>query len=183
MKQTLLLAISLVVFQLSAISQSNSLAFSNYSSTALTTPSSFLSTSNTAKQHTSTRGFFNIYVGGFGVLNEAKVWGYGGQVDAILNLGKKLSVGALGNVQRIGTEQFTPVVGYARLNLSKIIGVQAGYGWYMDDFKYNFDDANNGYYGALILGGEKVSLELGGYFPDNQDYRITVGLKARLFKL
>ena len=36
-----------------------------------------------------------------------------------LNLGKKLSVGALGNVQAIGDDLFTPIVGYARLNLTK----------------------------------------------------------------
>ena len=183
MKQTLLLAIALSFFQLSAIAQSNSLAFSNYSSTALTAPSSFLSTSNTLHQSSSTKGFFNLYLGGFGVRNEAKDWGYGGQVDAVFNLGKKISVGALGNVQMIGDEKFTPLVGYGRLNLTKRIGIQAGYGWYMNDFEYNFSDANNGYYGAVVLGGNKVNLEIGGYFPDNQDYRITIGLKARLFKL
>jgi hypothetical protein len=53
----------------------------------------------------------------------------------------------------------------------------------MNDFEYNFADANNGYYGAIVLGGNKINLEIGGYFPDNEDYRITVGLKARLFKL
>ena len=183
MKKLLLLAIGLAFFQFAAFAQSNSLAFSNYSSTALTSTNNFLSTSNALQQNGSTKGFFNLYVGGFGVRNEAKDWGYGGQVDAMLNFGKKVSVGAMGNVQMIGEQTYTPVVGYARLNLTKMIGIQGGYGWYMDDFKYNFADANNGYYGAVVLGGNKVNLEIGGYFPDNEDYRITVGLKARLFKL
>jgi hypothetical protein len=101
----------------------------------------------------------------------------------MFNFGKKISIGALGNVQVFGEDKYTPVVGYARLNLTKMIGIQGGYGWYMNDFEYNFADANNGYYGAIVLGGNKINLEIGGYFPDNEDYRITVGLKARLFKL
>lgn len=181
MKQTLLLAIAFVLFQTSVIAQSNALAFSNYSSTAA--PSSFLSTSESLCKTKSSRGVFNIYVGGFGVRNEARDWGYGGQVDAVVNLGRKISVGALGNVQRIGDEQFTPVVAYGRLNLTKRIGVQGGYGWYMNDFDYDFGGAQTGYYGGLLLGGDKLKLELGGYFPENDDYRITVGMKMRLFKM
>jgi hypothetical protein len=182
MKKILSLAISLAFFQFATFAQSNTVAFSNYSSTALTSPSSFLSTSSTLQQNSSNKGFFNFYVGGFGVRTEAKNWGYGGQVDAMLNFGKKVSIGAMGNVQMIDEQTYTPVVGYARLNLTKMIGIQGGYGWYMNDFKYNFADANNGYYGAVVLGGNRVNLEIGGYFPDNEDYRITVGLKARLFK-
>jgi hypothetical protein len=182
MKKIFLLAIGLAFFQLATSAQSNRLALSNYSSTALTSPTSFLSTSNAAQQESSKRGFFNLYVGGFGVRNEAKDLGYGGQVDAIFNFGKKLSIGALGNVQVINDAQYTPVVGYLRLNLTEVVGIQGGYGWYMDDFKYNFADANNGYYGAVILGKKKISLEIGGYFPDNEGFRITVGLKARFFK-
>lgn len=180
MKQFILLAIGLAFFQLSAIAQSNTLALSNYSSTAA--PSSFLSTAETLAQHSS-RGFFNIYVGGFGVRNETKDWGYGGQVDAVFNLGKKLAIGALGNVQRIGEDQYTPVIAYGRLNLTKRIGVQGGYGWHTTDFEYDFDGAQRGYYGGLLLGGDKLKLEVGGYFPENEDYRITVGLKARIFKM
>ena len=179
MKQTILAAVAIFCFQAIAFSQMNSLAISNYS--AIAEPQSFLSPDHNSDK--SSRGFFNIYLGGFGVRNEAQDWGYGGQVDAVLNLGKKLSVGALGNVQAIGDDLFTPVVGYARLNLTKSIGLQGGYGWYMNDFDYNFDQANNGYYGGLLLGGNRVKLEVGGFFPNAQDYRVTVGLKMRLFKL
>lgn len=179
MKQTILIAIALFSLQTLSFSQSNTLSFSNYSATAA--PQSFLSTD--AKAAKSSRGFFNIYLGGFGVRNEARDWGYGGQVDAVFNLGKKISVGALGNVQVIGDDEFTPIVGYARLNLTKRIGIQGGYGWYMNDFDYDFNQANNGYYAGLLLGGNRVKMEIGGYFPDTQDYRLTVGLKMRLFKL
>ena len=69
------------------------------------------------------------------------------------------------------------------MNLTKRIGIQGGYGWYMNDFDYDFNQANNGYYAGLLLGGNRVKMEIGGYFPDTQDYRLTVGLKMRLFKL
>lgn len=178
MKQIILVAIALFSLQTFSFAQSNAFSISNYSATAA--PQSFLSQECDSK---SSRGFFNIYVGGFGVRNEARDWGYGGQVDAVFNLGRKLSVGALGNVQVIGEDQFTPVVAYGRLNLTKRIGLQGGYGWYMNDFDYDFEGANNGLYGGLLLGGNRVKLEIGGYFPDAQDYRITVGMKMRLFKI
>ena len=179
MKQIILVAIAVFSFQAISFAQTNAFSISNYSATAA--PQSFLTIdSETSK---SSRGLFNIYLGGFGVRNEAKDWGYGGQVDAVINLGRKISVGALGNVQLIGDEQFTPVVAYGRLNLTKRIGIQGGYGWYMNDFDYDFGEANNGYYGGLLFGGNRVKLEVGGYFPDAQDYRVTLGLKMRLFKL
>ncbi|MFK7948886.1 MAG: hypothetical protein AB8G11_14935 [Saprospiraceae bacterium] len=179
MKQIILVAIAVFSFQAMAFAQTNALSISNYSATAA--PQSFLSTDNNLNK--SSRGFFNIYLGGFGVRNEAKDWGVGGQVDAVVNLGRKISVGALGNVQRIGEDRYTPVVAYGRLNLTKRIGIQGGYGWYMNDFDYDFGGANNGYYGGLLLGGNRLKIEVGGYFPENQDYRVTVGLKMRLFKM
>ncbi len=182
MKQILVLAIGLMLFQVAAVAQINTFSLANYSSTTLTSPNDFLSTAQLLRENSS-KGFFNIYVGGIGVRNKTKDWGYGGQVDVLLNLGSKVSLGGLGNIQKIGSDQFTPVIAYARLNLHKSIGIQGGYGWYMNDFDYNFANANNGYYGGVVLGGEKINLEIGGYFPDNEDYRLTIGLKTRLFKL
>jgi hypothetical protein len=185
MKQSILIIAAFVIFQLSAVAQTSS--FTGLSNTetistyTLIAPSSLLN--QTKKERSKSKnGVFNILVGGFGTkVNDD--YKFGGQVDVLLNLGKKISIGALGSTHKMGEEQFTPVIPYARLNLLKRVAIQGGYGWYMNDYDYNFADANQGYYGALVLGGSRLSLELGGYFPKDQDRQLKAGLRMRLFKL
>jgi len=174
----------LVMFQLSAVAQTSSFTSfsneSNLSTYTLAAPSSVLHQSK--RERSKSNGVFNVLVGGFGT-KVADDYKFGGQVDVLLNLGKKLSIGAMGSTHSIGEEQMTPVIPYARINLLKRVAIQGGYGWYMNDYEYNFADANTGYYGAVVLGGSRVSLELGGYFPENQDRQLKAGLRMRLFKL
>jgi hypothetical protein len=185
MKQSILIIAAFVIFQLSAVAQTSS--FSGLSNTETTStynliaPNSLLNHSEKDRSK-SKNGVFNILIGGYGTkVNDN--YKLGGQVDVLLNLGKKVSIGAMASTHTIGEEQLTPVIPYARLNLLKRVAIQGGYGWYMNDYDYNFTDANQGYYGALVLGGSRLSLELGGYFPKDQDRQLKAGLRMRLFKL
>lgn len=178
MKNTLLIMFVLMLFQSNATSQTNLLPISNLAST--TTQQNFLESNREGPK--SERGFLNIYLGA-GVVSIENVYGFGGQFDVVLNPSKKISLGGLAAVQVIGEDQFTPMAAYMRLNLNKYIGLQGGYGWYMDDFNYNFDTAKNGIYGGLVVGGNRAKLEVSGYFPDGENYRIVIGTKIRIFKL
>ena len=108
-----------------------------------------------------------FWIGGLRVIDEQQYFGYGGQTDVILKLGNKIALGGLANLQSIEQERLTPMVGYFRVNIKRSIALQGGYGWYMEDFDYDFNLASNGYYGGLILVGRKVAFEISGYFPDN----------------
>ena len=176
MKNTLFIIIALVAFQSISFAQSSFLT----SYTETNTPQSFLT--NHSDKPKSERGFFNIYLGA-GVVAIEDVYGFGGQFDANLHLGKKLTLGGLAAVQVIGEDRFTPMAAYARLNLTRQIGLQGGYGWYMDNFNYIFDTAQNGVYGGLVVGGNRAKLELSGYFPDGENYRLVIGTKIRIFKI
>ena len=65
MKQIILIAIALFSLQTISLAQSSALSFANYSATAA--PQSFLSIESEASK--SSRGLFNVYLGGFGVRN------------------------------------------------------------------------------------------------------------------
>ena len=176
MKNTFFIIIALVAFQSIAFAQSSFLL--NYNATDA--PQSLLH--NHSNSPKSERGFFNIYLGA-GVVAIEDIYGFGGQFDANIHLGKKISLGGLAAVQVIGEDRFTPMAAYVRLNLTRHIGVQGGYGWYMDNFIYDFNTAQNGVYGGLVVGGNRAKLELSGYFPDGENYRLVIGTKIRIFKL
>ncbi len=124
-----------------------------------------------------------LWIGGLGVIDENQYYGYGGQADVVLKLGKRFALGGLANLQWIDGENLTPIMPYARISFNSTTAIQGGYGWFMEDFDYDFSLASNGFYGAIILGMKKVSLEIGGYVPDDFDARLTVALKFRLFKI
>lgn len=180
MKHFFLLAISLFCFNQLATAQTD-LTSINYVSAVASSPNHL--TSNAELLKNSSKGLFNIYVTGFGVRDKATNMGYGGQVDAVFNFGKKVALGGFGSIQRIDDNDFTPVAAYGRLNFTSLISLQGGFAWYMSDFHYNFTDATTGYYAGVLLGTDKVKLDISGYFPDGEDYRITAGLKVRIFKL
>jgi hypothetical protein len=176
MKQTLFFAVALF-FNLLATAQTT-----NFAAMTAQNPANFLNGATTAKAQRGENGFFNLLAGGIVTRDVAKDYHFGGQVDAMLNFGR-VSVGALGSYHKADSVASTPIIPYLRLNLTKVIAIQGGYGWFMNDFDFDFNTQNMGYYGAAVFGGSKVSLEVGAYFPEQRERELKAALRVRLYKL